>query len=237
MQAIVAQYPDAKGIRDWTWELGAWTVKRSARMKRKMGCCDWRRRQIRLADYLFKPENAEALEDTFLHEVAHLLAGHREGHGPLWKQWAVRLGANPSPCGTVESGQEQPWSHDPEVSEPHSTEDIMARFSISAKGQPDIAFKVAELASLFDISAKVLPQFSSVGGAVEYGADVVVFHSEAVALRLFDLLQNELGLGCAWWDSEEHTGCSEKHPRVLPEAPSGPPTDMVEGRHHRGWAI
>lgn len=109
MKSIAAQYPDAKGIRDWTWQLGQWTVKRSARMKRKMGVCDWRLKQIRLADHLFRPENADALEDTFLHEVAHLLAGSREGHGPLWKYWAKRLGAKPERCGTVESGPQANW--------------------------------------------------------------------------------------------------------------------------------
>ena len=36
--------------------------------------------------------------DTILHEVAHILAGIRAGHGPAWKAVALKLGANPKSC-------------------------------------------------------------------------------------------------------------------------------------------
>ena len=37
----------------------------------------------------------EQIRDTVLHEIAHAIAGHEAGHGPLWKATARRIGATP----------------------------------------------------------------------------------------------------------------------------------------------
>lgn len=37
----------------------------------------------------------EQLEETIRHELAHLACPHTEGHGPLWKQAALAVGAKP----------------------------------------------------------------------------------------------------------------------------------------------
>ena len=37
----------------------------------------------------------EQIRDTVLHEIAHAIAGHGAGHGPLWKATARRIGATP----------------------------------------------------------------------------------------------------------------------------------------------
>jgi hypothetical protein len=39
------------------------------------------------------------LEDTVRHELAHLIVGVREGHGPRWKAVAAELGATPRAAG------------------------------------------------------------------------------------------------------------------------------------------
>ncbi len=66
----------------------------SARMRRVLGRAYIRENFIRLSVWL---DDAQAHE-TLRHELAHIAVGHgkREPpHGPRWKEWAVRLGANP----------------------------------------------------------------------------------------------------------------------------------------------
>lgn len=41
-----------------------------------------------------------AVRDTILHEIAHALAGHAAGHGPVWKGVCRRIGARPVRCGS-----------------------------------------------------------------------------------------------------------------------------------------
>jgi predicted SprT family Zn-dependent metalloprotease len=46
----------------------------------------------------------EQVRDTILHEIAHVKAGLKAGHGRMWKLTAMLIGARPEPCcsdGTV----------------------------------------------------------------------------------------------------------------------------------------
>lgn len=45
------------------------------------------------------------VEDTVRHEAAHFLAGHEAGHGPVWKAWAKKVGANPERCADLTTEQ------------------------------------------------------------------------------------------------------------------------------------
>ena len=70
------------GLDGWQWKL-----KRG----RYMGCCYHRSCTLALnPDYL----NRSHLEirATIIHELAHVLASHRGGHGPIWKLWGIALG-------------------------------------------------------------------------------------------------------------------------------------------------
>jgi predicted SprT family Zn-dependent metalloprotease len=40
----------------------------------------------------------DEIRDVILHEIAHALAGHKAGHGPVWKAAARKVGAKPSRC-------------------------------------------------------------------------------------------------------------------------------------------
>lgn len=44
----------------------------------------------------------DEVEDTLLHEVAHVLAGPGHGHNRIWKSWARKVGARPDRCGYVD---------------------------------------------------------------------------------------------------------------------------------------
>ena len=74
-----------------------WGVKISARMRRISGCCDYRKREIRLASWIFQPGAGEKIRDTILHEIAHAMTPGAH-HGPAWKVAAMAIGAKPNRC-------------------------------------------------------------------------------------------------------------------------------------------
>jgi hypothetical protein len=52
------------------------------------------------------------VRDTILHEIAHILAGHEAGHGPVWQRHAARIGARPERCydSSALPTVEAPWT-------------------------------------------------------------------------------------------------------------------------------
>lgn len=56
--------------------------------------------RIELSAWLTKHMTPEEIRDTVLHEIAHALCPDK-GHGPLWKAYARRIGANPERKGRV----------------------------------------------------------------------------------------------------------------------------------------
>lgn len=83
--------------------LREWRLVESSRSSRRLGGAIWRNRrglsikEIRLASWVWSVNGADhpQVMDTFLHEVAHVLAGVAAGHGPLWKATCRALGATP----------------------------------------------------------------------------------------------------------------------------------------------
>src|SRR5947209_2523101 len=69
--------------------------------KKAMGLClyPWLARgrpgRIELSRH-FCESNADAeILDTIRHEIAHALAGKTAGHGLLWRDWCLKVGARP----------------------------------------------------------------------------------------------------------------------------------------------
>jgi predicted SprT family Zn-dependent metalloprotease len=63
----------------------------SARLKRTLGLCDYRRRSIRVNRFYAENNSEAVVLNTLRHEVAHALTpGH--GHDSTWVAAAVRLG-------------------------------------------------------------------------------------------------------------------------------------------------
>jgi hypothetical protein len=75
-----------------------WRVTANSRLRRRLGVTWWggpKAGTVEIAGPLLSAPDEH--RDTFLHEVAHVLVGHRAGHGPEWVATAMLLGANPSP--------------------------------------------------------------------------------------------------------------------------------------------
>ncbi len=66
--------------------------------KRTLGICRYRSKTIGLSKYhAMYGEDGEVL-NTILHEIAHALAGARNGHNYVWKARCRELGAKPLRC-------------------------------------------------------------------------------------------------------------------------------------------
>jgi predicted SprT family Zn-dependent metalloprotease len=74
--------------------------------KRRAGQCRYRSKVISLSVHYVDRTPVEQVYDTILHEVAHALAGHKAGHGPVWVAIARGLGCSAEVhCETFVEGQ------------------------------------------------------------------------------------------------------------------------------------
>lgn len=72
-----------------------WRGAFNTRLSRTLGRCYYDRKLIELGSHYVENNSEELVKDTILHEIAHALAGPGTGHGPVWKQWCVKVGAHP----------------------------------------------------------------------------------------------------------------------------------------------
>jgi predicted SprT family Zn-dependent metalloprotease len=70
--------------------------------KRRLGCCNYSKKWIQLSMPLTKSNGYDQVLDTVLHEISHAIAGHKAGHGPVWKEIARKVGAKPERCFSAE---------------------------------------------------------------------------------------------------------------------------------------
>lgn len=70
--------------------------------KRMLAKCSYRRRTISISRYFALVATPEQISDSTLHEVAHIIAGPKAGHGPIWKSACIKIGANPVRCASYE---------------------------------------------------------------------------------------------------------------------------------------
>jgi len=75
------------GLTDWSF--------RFSRGKRQLGYCREQTKTIALSLHYIQLNDEAHVRDTILHEIAHALAGHANGHNAKWKAVCRRIGANP----------------------------------------------------------------------------------------------------------------------------------------------
>lgn len=73
--------------KGWVFKLG--------RGKRRLGACNYKTKTVSVSRFHIMIHDDAEVRDTIRHEVAHALAGPGAGHGPIWKRYAVQLGAKP----------------------------------------------------------------------------------------------------------------------------------------------
>lgn len=83
--ALLAEF----GVDHHGWRF-AWNRRKSS-----YGLCRFDTLRLELSGPLVDVNDADIVEDTIRHEIAHILAGPGVGHGQAWKAWCVVTGAVP----------------------------------------------------------------------------------------------------------------------------------------------
>ena len=65
---------------------------------RTFGRCHYGFKEITLSEQLVQMNDAERVERTVLHEIAHAIAGKKAGHGSKWRAVCIKLGGNGIRC-------------------------------------------------------------------------------------------------------------------------------------------
>lgn len=78
-------------------------LKFNSRTTRRLGAVAYRRGDgqpvyLELSTHMLRHVSWEQVTDTILHEIAHIIAGPKAGHGTEWKRVAARIGATPQTC-------------------------------------------------------------------------------------------------------------------------------------------
>ena len=71
-------------LSDWSFDFD--------HAKTRFGQCDHKRKHITLSRYLSAASSEDEVEQVILHEIAHALAGSKEGHGARWLTIARSIG-------------------------------------------------------------------------------------------------------------------------------------------------
>jgi predicted SprT family Zn-dependent metalloprotease len=69
---------------------------------RRFGACHWKTRRITLSRTLVILNDEKRVRNTTLHEIAHALAGARNGHNVKWKRTAQSIGCDAQRCYSTE---------------------------------------------------------------------------------------------------------------------------------------
>jgi predicted SprT family Zn-dependent metalloprotease len=89
---------ELKRVREWANALIAmhldptvWSFAFDS-AKTRAGLCSFSNKRISVSRHLAARYEDDEIHQVLLHEVAHALAGHRAGHGPIWRRVAKELG-------------------------------------------------------------------------------------------------------------------------------------------------
>ena len=80
--------------------------------KRGLGLCNNWKKIIELSKPLTLINDEAEMRNTILHEIAHAMAGHAAGHGPVWKLMAHQIGCTGDRCASETVKQileDAPW--------------------------------------------------------------------------------------------------------------------------------
>lgn len=75
--------------------------------KARFGATHFRTKTITLSRVLLPYRSDGEIKMTLLHEVAHVLAGHKAGHGPKWRAICLSIGGDGKRCGADSGARER----------------------------------------------------------------------------------------------------------------------------------
>lgn len=99
--SMARMFMDRYGLSEWRLDFD--------RARRRAGVTKYIDHTISLSSLIVPLCTAEQVRDTVLHEIAHALVGPECGHGPVWKQMAVMVGASPRATARDMPTPPAPW--------------------------------------------------------------------------------------------------------------------------------
>lgn len=92
---LVSEYGDqgwGKPLREWELVLRG---DQGQAGSRAIGYTHFPTSKVTIVSWAMEQYPLDHLIDTLRHEVAHVIAGPQAGHGPQWRAWAMKVGADP----------------------------------------------------------------------------------------------------------------------------------------------
>lgn len=78
------------GLENWSF--------RFDKAKLRAGMCDYSKKVISISEIYARTASQSQIENTLLHEIAHALVGHSNGHNAVWKSKALEIGCDGKRC-------------------------------------------------------------------------------------------------------------------------------------------
>ena len=104
----------ARCDKNWEWSKTYWARKSKQfkiedwkfeknHMKRALAITNYTQKKICVSSYLLRGKscNEQKMRNTILHEIAHVFAGHKNGHNSKWKEIALKIGCSGEICGSM----------------------------------------------------------------------------------------------------------------------------------------
>lgn len=115
---------DERLTRNWNWcvayfdrktkqlKIEGWQLK-MGNMKTALGMCYHGKNIIKVSSHFLRgPTCTEAkMRNTILHELAHVIAGPKNGHNQIWKNIALHIGCDGSICNTMDLPEAKYLAH------------------------------------------------------------------------------------------------------------------------------
>lgn len=90
MYSLARKLMNDHGLGHWSFQLD--------RAKKRAGRCNHTYKIISLSESFVQYNSEEDVKDIILHEIAHAIAGPKQGHGDIWKNICRQIGAKPVRC-------------------------------------------------------------------------------------------------------------------------------------------
>lgn len=69
--------------------------------KTSLAMTNYTDKKVVVSSYLLRGHSLTKIRNAILHEIAHIFAGHKNGHNAKWKAIALKIGCDGEICGTM----------------------------------------------------------------------------------------------------------------------------------------
>ncbi|AFC21883.1 hypothetical protein GAP32_430 [Cronobacter phage vB_CsaM_GAP32] len=90
---IAKELMNKHNLQDWSFEIYESSNKRVPGTTNTIGMCIYHEKVIAILEAVAYSRSEEYVRSLILHEIAHALAGHENGHNEVWQKIAIEIGS------------------------------------------------------------------------------------------------------------------------------------------------